>query len=419
MASQQVSETGRRVEQLMKKLIAVKDDKPGTEVYLLEDDLMWVARTARDVFMSQPMLLEVGVPINICGDTHGQYHDLLRLFEMGGFPPAGNYLFLGDYVDRAKQSIETITLLLCYKIRYPETFFLLRGNHECSALNRIYGFFDECKRRYSVKLWRIFGDCFNCMPVTAIVADKIICMHGGLSPDLDDLTQISQMERPVEVPEDGLLCDLVWSDPDPHIVGWGYNSRGVSYTFGPDVIRDFLRTHDLDLVCRAHQVVEDGYEFQAHRSLVTVFSAPNYCGEFDNAGGIMVVNADLVCSFKILRPVLPKPDDDSEDDDEPSLAANGETAAAEEAGGEAENSSHSSSNGTSSSSSSSPKAEPSPSSVAKKKATPKNNNNKNSDQVPSRVPAAEEHRTGAKKRPPNNEKNLEMTSSAEARHLSV
>lgn len=298
-------ETIARVESCIEKLVAVKDEKPGTEVNLCEDDLVWISRTSRDVFMEQPMLLEVEAPINICGDTHGQYHDLLRLFEMGGFPPETNYLFLGDYVDRAKQSIETIALLLCYKIRYPLTFFLLRGNHECSALNRIYGFFDECKRRYSVKLWRIFGDCFNCMPVTAIVADRIICMHGGLSPDLDQLGQIAKMERPVEVPEEGLLCDLVWSDPDPQIVGWGYNSRGVSYTFGGDVIRDFLQQHDLELICRAHQVVEDGYEFQAQRGLVTIFSAPNYCGEFDNAGGMMVVETSLRCSFKILKPVLP------------------------------------------------------------------------------------------------------------------
>jgi len=294
------------VDACIAKLLTVRTEQPGSEVVLPEEDIVALCRKAREIFLSQPMLLEVRAPINICGDTHGQFHDLLRLFEMGGFPPATNYLFLGDYVDRAKQSIETITLMLCYKIKYPETFFLLRGNHECSALNRIYGFFDECKRRYSVKLWRIFGDCFNCMPVAAVVEDKIICMHGGLSPELEQLSQITELPRPTEIPEDGLLCDLLWSDPDPSILGWGYNSRGVSYTFGLDVIREFLERHDLDLVCRAHQVVEDGYEFQANRSLVTVFSAPNYCGEFDNAGGMMLVNEKLICSFRILRPAAHK-----------------------------------------------------------------------------------------------------------------
>lgn len=248
------------------------------------------------------MLLEVTAPINICGDTHGQYYDLLRLFEMGGFPPKANYLFLGDYVDRAHQSIETICLMFCYKVKYPENFFLLRGNHECASINRIYGFYDECKRRYSIKLWRTFGDCFNCLPCAGIVDDKILCMHGGLSRELADMEQIKKVNRPTDVPDEGLLCDLLWADPDPDILGWAESDRGVSYTFGQDVIHEFLEMHDLDLICRAHQVVEDGYEFQADRRLVTVFSAPNYCGEFDNAGGMMVVSEDLMCSFQILKP---------------------------------------------------------------------------------------------------------------------
>ena len=238
----------------------------------------------------------------IAGDLHGQYFDLLRLFEYGGFPPDSNYLFLGDYVDRGKQSLETICLLLAYKIKYPENFFLLRGNHECASINRIYGFYDECKRRYSIKLWKTFTDCFNCLPVAAVVDEKILCMHGGLSPDLQQLSQIQRIMRPTDVPDQGLLCDLLWSDPDKDVQGWGENDRGVSYTFGADVVAKFLDKHDLDLVCRAHQVVEDGYEFFAKRQLVTVFSAPNYCGEFDNAGAMMSVDETLMCSFQILKP---------------------------------------------------------------------------------------------------------------------
>ncbi len=125
-----------------------------------------------------------------------------------------NYLFLGDYVDRGKQSIEVVSLLFAYKIKYPENFFILRGNHECAGINRIYGFYDECRRRYSVKVWKQFCNTFNCLPCTAIIDDKIICMHGGLSPQLSSVDQIQNISRPCEVPDTGLLCDLLWSDPD-------------------------------------------------------------------------------------------------------------------------------------------------------------------------------------------------------------
>jgi serine/threonine-protein phosphatase PP1 catalytic subunit len=158
------------------------------------------------------------------------------------------------------------------------------------------------KRRYNIKLWKIFTDTFNCLPVAAIVDEKILCMHGGLSPELQNMEQIKRIMRPTDIPDTGLLCDLLWADPDKDIVGWGENDRGVSFTFGEDVVAQFLRRHDLDLVCRAHQVVEDGYEFFARRQLVTIFSAPNYCGEFDNAGAMMSVDETLMCSFQILKP---------------------------------------------------------------------------------------------------------------------
>ena len=186
------------------------------------------------------------------GDVHGQYYDLLRIFEYGGFPPEANYLFLGDYIDRGKQSIETVCLLLCYKIKYPENFFLLRGNHECAQINRIYGFYDECKRRYSIRLWRVFSDVFNCLPVAALIDEKIFCMHGGLSPELKNLDQIKNIMRPTDVPDTGLLCDLLWSDPERGIDNYGDNDRGVSFTFGENVVRKFNEKHDIDLICRAH-----------------------------------------------------------------------------------------------------------------------------------------------------------------------
>lgn len=277
-------------------------DRPLKQKDLSEAEVSAIIYRSRDILYDQPVFLELEAPLRVCGDVHGQFSDVLRLLEIGGPPPSSNYLFLGDYVDRGKYSIETICLLLAYKIKYPENFFLLRGNHECASINRIYGFYDECKRRYDIKIWKAFTDCFNVLPVCAVVEDRILCMHGGLSPELHDLEQLHHIVRPTDVPDTGLLCDLLWSDPDKTVSGWGENDRGVSFTFGLDIVSNFLRKHNLDLICRAHQVVEDGYEFFARRSLVTMFSAPNYCGDFGNSGALMSVGEDLKCAFQILTP---------------------------------------------------------------------------------------------------------------------
>ncbi|KAL6876569.1 Metallo-dependent phosphatase-like protein [Trichoderma novae-zelandiae] len=272
-------------------------------VCLKNAEIMAICARVREVFLAQPALLELDAPVKIVGDVHGQYTDLIRMFEMCGFPPTSNYLFLGDYVDRGKQSLETILLLLCYKLKFPENFFLLRGNHECANVTRVYGFYDECKRRCNIKIWKTFIDCFNTLPIAAIVAGKIFCVHGGLSPALSHMDDIRNIARPTDVPDYGLLNDLLWADPADMEQDWEANERGVSYCFGKRVITDFLATHDFDLVCRAHMVVEDGYEFFNDRVLVTVFSAPNYCGEFDNWGAVMSVSSELLCSFELLKPL--------------------------------------------------------------------------------------------------------------------
>jgi len=291
---------------VIKKLLSVYEPgkRTGTKkVNLTYWEIQNLCIEARDIFMNQPVLLEIDAPVKICGDIHGQYYDLLSLFEFGGFPPESNYLFLGDYVDRGEFAIETICLLLAYKITYPSNFFLLRGNHECASINRMYGFYDDCKRRYDPKLWKIFTDVFNCMPIAAVVADRILCMHGGISPELHDLVQISRIRRPVDVPDTGLLCDLLWSDPREDSTGWERNEvRGVSYTFGIDALKEFLDKQDLDLIVRAHEVVTDGYQFFGGRRLVTLFSAPNYADRFHNAGALMSVGEDLLCSFQVLKP---------------------------------------------------------------------------------------------------------------------
>ena len=291
------------VDGIIEKLLSVRGNKPGKQVDLKEEEIKFLIENSLPIIKEQKMLVELEAPLHVCGDIHGQYYDLLRIFEHCGYPGDYNYLFLGDYVDRGKQSLETVCLLLCYKIKYPEKVTLLRGNHESSVTNRIYGFYDECKRRYNIRLWKAFTDLFNYLPVAALIDDKILCMHGGLSPDLKNIQSIQDISRPTDIPDQGLLCDLLWSDPDKEAVDYDENDRGVSVIFGEKVVTDFNKKNDLDLIIRAHQVVDEGYEFFANRQLITIFSAPNYCGEFDNSAGIMIIDDSLTCSLKVLRPV--------------------------------------------------------------------------------------------------------------------
>mmetsp|Transcript_18977 Transcript_18977/g.30469 ORF Transcript_18977/g.30469 Transcript_18977/m.30469 type:complete len:285 (+) Transcript_18977:168-1022(+) len=266
--------------------------------------MIWLLQKAGRATLSQPTLLRLRAPIRIVGDIHGQYVDLLRVFELGGYPPEQSYLFLGDYVDRGRNGLECMMLLLALKVRFPNHIFMLRGNHECESINRVYGFFAECKRRFTTRTWDAHNRFFATLPIAAIIEERVFCIHGGLSPLLEDLNQIEVMERPLAVPPRGMLIDFLWSDPDADVRGWAESDRGISYNFGADVVKAFLRKHKFDLLVRAHQVVEAGYELFADRQLVTLFTAPNYCGEFDNAGAIMIVEKDLQCRFLIMAPRL-------------------------------------------------------------------------------------------------------------------
>ena len=292
-----------QLDDIISTLESLKDKRPGTPASIQLKQATALVAAAEEIILSQPVMLDLDAPINVVGDIHGQYQDLLRLFEFYGLPPKSNYLFLGDYVDRGPNGLEVMFLLMALKIKFPDRIWLLRGNHESASINRIYGFYEECRQRYEVKLWSQFQELFSVLPLAAIIAGRVFCVHGGLSPSLISPQDIGSIERPIEIPDAGLLCDALWSDPDKDIKGWAENERGVSYTFGPDRVENFISRNDLDLVVRAHQVVENGYEFFAGRKLVTIFSAPNYCGEFDNCGALMRIDENLQCSFKVLKPV--------------------------------------------------------------------------------------------------------------------
>ena len=296
-------ENNDNIHKIIKKLKRARRGSICQELNIKEDECNYVIDKAYGILEKEESLLKISAPLYICGDIHGQYYDLLRVFDILKYPPQSTFLFLGDYVDRGKQSLECLLLLLCLKIKYPDKIFLLRGNHECEALNKMYGFFDECKRRLSIKCFKKIIALFNIMPISALINENILCMHGGLSKDLQNIEQINKILRPTDIPNEGLLCDILWSDPNESLnEDFGSNERNISVTFSKDVVKNFLEKNNLDLICRAHQVVEEGFEFFADMKLVTIFTAPNYMGEFDNNGGILEVGEDLLCKFHVLRP---------------------------------------------------------------------------------------------------------------------
>jgi serine/threonine-protein phosphatase PP1 catalytic subunit len=301
---EEIEEMYDRISRLKEKLIDSRKGEFCSNVKISEREVITVIDKVYPIIEKEESMLELEPPLYICGDIHGQFYDLLRLFEILKYPPESKFLFLGDYVDRGKRSLECILLLLCLKIKYPSRIFLLRGNHESEDINRMYGFYDECKRRYTIKLWKNFIDSFNCLPIAAVIDDTIFCCHGGLSPELIFVNQIKNIIRPTDVPEYGMLCDILWSDPNENEnmkEYFGKNERGISVTFSKKSLNNFLNDNNLELLCRAHQVVEEGYEFFGNNKCVTVFSAPNYCGMFDNSGAMMVVDENLKCSFNIIK----------------------------------------------------------------------------------------------------------------------
>ncbi|GLU03448.1 hypothetical protein SLE2022_206490 [Rubroshorea leprosula] len=274
---------------------------------------------AEQIFIQEPTVLQLKAPIKVFGDLHGQFGDLMRLFDEYGFPSTAgdityiDYLFLGDYVDRGQHSLETITLLLALKIEYPENVHLIRGNHEAADINALFGFRLECVERMGendgIWAWTRFNQLFNYLPLAALIEKKIICMHGGIGRSINSVEQIEKLERPITMDAGSIiLMDLLWSDPTENdsVEGLRPNARGPGLvTFGPDRVTDFCKRNKLQLIIRAHECVMDGFERFAQGQLITLFSATNYCGTANNAGAILVVGRGLVIVPKLIHPLPP------------------------------------------------------------------------------------------------------------------
>ena len=264
--------------------------------YLCEDDMKKLCRFVIEILIEESNTVRVQSPVTICGDIHGQFHDLLQLFETGGEVPTTSYIFMGDFVDRGHNSLETLTLLLLLKSRWPKHMTLLRGNHETRQVTTVYGFWDECIRKYgNPSVWRCCTEVFDCMTVSALVDNKTLCVHGGLSPHIQVIDQILTISRKQEIPNEGEFCDIVWSDPTDEVEFWSVSPRGAGWLFGALATKRFLHTNNLDLVSRAHQLVQQGHKYQFDESVVTVWSAPNYCYRCGNEATILTIHEDVCC----------------------------------------------------------------------------------------------------------------------------
>ncbi|KAK4741746.1 hypothetical protein SAY87_025334 [Trapa incisa] len=267
----------------------------------------------REMLKMLPSLVDIHVPegkhLTVCGDVHGQFYDLLNIFELNGFPSEDNpYLFNGDFVDRGSFSVEVILTLFALKCMCPSAIYLARGNHESKSMNKIYGFEGEVQSKLSETFVELFAEVFCCLPLAHVINAKVFVVHGGLfSVDGVKLSDISSIDRFCEPPEEGLMCELLWSDPQPS-PGRGPSKRGVGLSFGGDVTKRFLQENNLDLVVRSHEVKDEGYEIEHDGKLITVFSAPNYCDQMGNKGAFIQFKAPDMKPNIVTFSAVPHPD---------------------------------------------------------------------------------------------------------------
>lgn len=269
-----------------------------------EDEVRQCCEHLKEMLIEEPNVVPVAAPVTVCGDIHGQFFDLLELLRLAGGPPETSYIFIGDFVDRGHNSVETWLMLMLLKLKHPAHVTLLRGNHESRQITVVYGFWDEVNHKYgNANVWSYCIEAFDLLPLGAVVGGRVLCIHGGLSPEIRTIDQMRAIDRNREIPHEGAFCDLMWSDPD-NIDGWMMSARGAGWIFGSKVTQEFNHVNGLELIARAHQLVQEGYQFWFPDDiLVTVWSAPNYCYRCGNLGAFLQLSPSLSRSFTTFKEV--------------------------------------------------------------------------------------------------------------------
>ena len=256
--------------------------------FLKEAQFKKIYDKAKEIIQKEQNIINIPLPVTICGDIHGQFPDLLELFRVGGRVPETNYIFMGDFVDRGINGVETFMLLITLKVKYPKRITLLRGNHETRQISQTYGFYDECMKKFeNTEVWKMCCELFDLLAISALIDNKILCVHGGLSPEIKTIDDIAKISRQREAPHEGGFCDLLWSDPELDVDTWRPSNRGAGYLFGEKSSKEFVHTNKLEFVARAHQIVMEGYDWKFDNTICTVWSAPNYCYRCGNRASIL------------------------------------------------------------------------------------------------------------------------------------
>ncbi|KAH0789857.1 Ser/Thr protein phosphatase [Histomonas meleagridis] len=276
------------------------------------NSLLDICSYCTTLFAKESTLLRLEGEFRVVGDLHGHLPDLIRIIKKCGGPKKHNYIFLGDYVDRGNFSIETIMLLLALKAEYPNSVYLIRGNHEFESISRTKGLHDEILKVYGNDvLFQKLIECFSFLPIGALVNNNILCVHGGIGPELKTLENFDNIARPLNQLYGGLADDILWSDPLDKGTGFKVSKRGNGVFFGEDVTNKFLKQNHLHLIIRGHTSVKEGIRFQHHNKVITVFSASNYCDQ-QNKAAVLILrkNKEEYITFEpladIKRKIFPK-----------------------------------------------------------------------------------------------------------------
>ena len=284
---------------------------------LKQDVILEILNKVEKIFSEEPVLIDVPSGVHVVGDIHGNIDDLLRIFDQTGYPPEEKFVFLGDYEDRGKYGLEVLILLFSLKVKFPEHIFMIRGNHEILHVSENYGFHYECQTKYTSTLFYHIHQVFNKLPFVALIAKRIICVHGGISPQLQKIKTLRNMTKCADLSENSLLSDILWSDPREIDKEFVNSDRGIGYYFNSTALKNFLKANKLDLLIRSHELC-NGYNFpyQDTEQCITVFSNTDYVGR-KNDSSIINVSSCLnvtVTNFpylpldkkKEVKPVIPK-----------------------------------------------------------------------------------------------------------------